>query len=158
MALFRRPAAPRFAELAPADASACARLHGAAFAHGWSELDFERLLAAANASSEAAFTSAGLLGFVLSRVALDEAEVLTMVVASSSRRRGIGRNLLQRHLERLAQARVRALFLEVGEDNAAARGLYGKLGFEEVGRRPGYYPMGRDGPPVDAIVLRRPVG
>ena len=31
------------------------------------------------------------------------------------------------------------MFLEVAEDNAAARALYDALGFEEVGVRPGYY-------------------
>jgi ribosomal-protein-alanine N-acetyltransferase len=43
-----------------------------------------------------------------------------------------------------------AMFLEVAESNAAARALYGGLGFAPVGRRPRYYENGED-----ALVLRR---
>jgi ribosomal-protein-alanine N-acetyltransferase len=46
-----------------------------------------------------------------------------------------------------------SMHLEVAEDNAAARALYVKLGYEEAGRRHAYY--GGEGGPVDAIVMRR---
>lgn len=44
------------------------------------------------------------------------------------------------------------LFLEVAEDNAAARALYDRLGFEPAGRRPRYYSR-PNGPAVDALLL-----
>ena len=46
------------------------------------------------------------------------------------------------------------MHLEVAEDNAAARALYAKLGYEEAGRRHAYY-RGRRAAAVDAIVMRR---
>ena len=51
----------------------------------------------------------------------------------------------------LMQEGVRALYLEVRDSNAAARALYGSLGFTQVGRRRGYYQH----PTEDALLLRR---
>ncbi len=51
-------------------------------------------------------------------------------------------------------AESRALFLEVAEDNAAARALYELHDFRPVGRRPDYYRM-RDGSTVAALTMRR---
>jgi [ribosomal protein S18]-alanine N-acetyltransferase len=48
---------------------------------------------------------------------------------------------------------ARALFLEVGVDNAAACALYRQLGFGERGRRHGYYAR-REAPAQDALILR----
>jgi ribosomal-protein-alanine N-acetyltransferase len=61
--------------------------------------------------------------------------------------------MLDLHLRRLAGVGLRAVFLEVDEDNAPARRLYARAGFREVGRRPGYYPQGRAA--KAALVLRR---
>ena len=155
MALFPRATKPSFGTLAPEDAARCAALHGEAFALGWSELEFERLLAAGTSFSDAARDGKDQVGFVLSRAAADEAEVLTMVFASRWRGRALGRALLERHIQRLAQHRLRTLFLEVNEDNAAARALYVRAGFVEIGRRPAYYaaPGGRS----DALMMRRSI-
>ena len=90
----------------------------------------------------------------MSRLVDDEAEILSVAVASSHRGRGIARALLNLHLRRLAGLGARAVFLEVDEHNEPARRLYRRAGFHEVGRRPGYYPQGRD-QAAAALVLRR---
>ncbi|MBL8587424.1 MAG: GNAT family N-acetyltransferase [Methylobacteriaceae bacterium] len=137
-------------------AAACAAIHGPAFAHAWSEAEFESLLASSACLADGAFEGGGdkLLGFALSRCAGDEAELLTIAVAPSARRRGAARALLAAHLRRLADRGVARLFLEVAEDNAAALALYRGAGFAEAGRRAGYYRRA-DGPPGNALVLRR---
>ena len=137
----------------------CAALHSTAFAYSWGMHEFERLISASNAFGDAALEgkSNDLLGFILSRVAADEAEVLTIVVAAAARRRGIGRSLVVSHLARLRNVRVRSLFLEVGETNTAARQLYSKLGFIEVGRRNGYYRTAEPREQIAALVLRRDI-
>ncbi|MDE2333688.1 MAG: GNAT family N-acetyltransferase [Rhodospirillales bacterium] len=92
-------------------------------------------------------------GFVLARVAADEAEILTIAVLPQARRTGLGGILLA---AALAEARARgavAMFLEVAEANQAARALYAGAGFREVGTRPNYYPGG-----VTALVLRATPG
>jgi ribosomal-protein-alanine N-acetyltransferase len=55
-----------------------------------------------------------------------------------------------------ARRGARRIYLEVAEDNAAARALYAAEGFEPIGRRRGYYAR-REGPAVDAITMRREV-
>jgi ribosomal-protein-alanine N-acetyltransferase len=57
-------------------------------------------------------------------------------------------------MRRLAGLGVRAIFLEVDEDNIPARRLYERAGFREVGRRKGYY-QHESGNSATALVLRR---
>ena len=153
----RPPPLPRFGSLAPRQAEACAVLHGAAFAHGWSAMEFERLIAARSSWADAALDgrTGALVGFILSRGAAGEAEVLTIVVNEDWRGRGVGRQLLVRHMAQLVTGRIGELFLEVNEDNAAARKLYATAGFAEVGRREGYYRPRPDAPALAALILRR---
>lgn len=96
----------------------------------------------------------GDAGFLLGRAVAGEAELLTLAVAPEARRRGLGRKLVARFLY---QARLRGAdqaFLEVSEDNPAARALYQRAGFAESGRRRGYYRR-PDGSAVDAVVMAR---
>ncbi|MDB5597593.1 MAG: ribosomal-protein-alanine acetyltransferase [Hyphomicrobiales bacterium] len=94
-----------------------------------------------------------LVGFVMSRIAPPEAEILTIAVDLGQRKRGIGRTLLSHHLSRLAASGINCVFLEVDEGNVPALKLYKGLGFEKVGQRPGYYAM-KDGTRATALVLR----
>ena len=125
MPLFGRSVRPVYTALSPEAADECAVLHDACFARGWSALEFERLIGSRACFGDAARDSrtGAFAGFVLSRAAAGEAEILTIAVAAEWRRRGLGRELIRRHLQRLAAERVEALFLEVSEDNAAARAL-----------------------------------
>jgi ribosomal-protein-alanine N-acetyltransferase len=91
-----------------------------------------------------------VIGYVIARPVLDEAEILNLGVASARQRGGIGRALVEAMLARLRQQRVATVFLEVRESNAVARRLYAGLGFAEVGRRRDYYRL----PAEDAVVLR----
>jgi ribosomal-protein-alanine acetyltransferase len=87
-----------------------------------------------------------IIGFVLSRQVADgEFEVLNTAIAPEFRRRGVAFALLRSQLEQ-AQGRW---FLEVRPSNSAARNLYKRLGFQEIGRRPGYY----ENPAEHAIVM-----
>jgi ribosomal-protein-alanine N-acetyltransferase len=89
-------------------------------------------------------------GFVLARVAADEAEILTLAVAPAARRQGHGGALLAAAMAQAAARGAAAMFLEVAEANGPARALYAAAGFAEAGRRRAYYPDGGD-----ALVLRR---
>ena len=83
-------------------------------------------------------------GLLIARSAADEAELLTLGVAPSCRRLGVGRALLNRAAGLLSSAGAQRLFLEVDEGNSAALALYRAIGAEPVGRREGYYEYGAD--------------
>jgi len=145
---------PRLSEAGPRDAATFATLHAASFRRGWSDGEFEQMLAERNIVAHRAMLGRALHGFILSRLAGHEAEILSVAVAAARRGRGLGRALLHLHLRRLAGLGAGSVFLEVDEDNTPARRLYQRAGFREVGRRPGYYSQDRDRP-ATALVLRR---
>ena len=145
---------PVLTEAGPRDAAALAKLHAVSFRRGWSDGEFERLLIERNVVAHRAMTGRTLAGFILSRMAAGEAEILSVAVAEARRGRGLARALLHLHLRRLAGLGARAVFLEVDEDNTPARRLYARAGFREVGRRPGYYPQAGSNV-ANALVLRR---
>jgi len=142
---------PVLSEARPADARALAALHGASFHRGWSDDELERLLIDRNVVAHRATVGGQLVGFILARLAADEAEILSVAVASSWRGKGLARQLLDLNLRRLAGLGTHAVFLEVDEGNAPARALYQRAGFRDVGRREGYY----SGPGAAALILRR---
>lgn len=130
-----------------------ARLHGAAFVmpRPWSEAEIADFLA-----SPLCFVCVEPAGFIMGRVVAGEAELLTIAVDPDAQGRGVGWRLMQRFLAVLADRLADQVFLEVAEDNAAARALYTKAGFAVTGQRRGYY-QGIGGRVVDAIVMTKAV-
>ena len=154
--LFGRPE-PMLTEAGPRDAAALAALHGASFRRGWSEDEFERLLLDRSVLAHRATLGHQPVGFIISRIAAGEAEILSVAVARSHQGHGLARRLLDLHMRRLAGLGVRTIFLEVDDDNLPARRLYARSAFRQVGRRDGYYP--RPGSAAGAaLVLRRDLG
>lgn len=143
---------PVLSQAGVSDARALAALHGAAFHRGWSESDFEQLLLDRNIIAHRATAGRNVVGFIISRLVLDEAEILSTAVAAHRRGKGLARQLLDLHLRRLAGLGTRTVFLEVEEGNVPARRLYQRAGFRQVGRREGYYPAARN---AAALILRR---
>lgn len=89
----------------------------------------------------------GAQGFLVARrIAEGEYELLNLAVAPESRRRGVGRALV----EWLVSSFPGAVFLEVRESNQNARTFYNSLGFQEIGIRREYY----ESPSEAAIVLK----
>ena len=130
-------------------AQALADLHATAFAAPWSAAAIAELLA-----QPGVFAEGDEDGFILIRVVADEAEILTLAVRPEARKQGLGARLVDRAAVHAADRGAALLFLEVAEDNAAARALYARCGFSEVGRRRGYYPSSGGGR-IDALMLAR---
>ena len=146
-------AEPALSPAGPRDAGAIAALHAASFQRGWDEDEVDRLLLDPTVVAHRAVIRRTLAGFIISRLAADEAEILSVAIAPARRGRGLARPLLDFHMRSLAGLGARTIFLEVDENNAAACRLYGGAGFHEVGRRQGYYQGG-----AAALVLRRDLG
>ena len=96
-------------------------------------------------------------GFVLARTVLDETEIFSIGVTLADRQRGVGESLIAAARQIAEMGGAAAIFLEVGVDNPGARALYGKCGFDVVGRRPDYYRKS-GGNRVDALILRLTLG
>jgi [ribosomal protein S18]-alanine N-acetyltransferase len=131
------------------DPTALAALHAQAFAAPWSAREFADLL-----SQPGVVAIAESDGFILIRIVLDEAEILTLAVVPAARRLGLGRRLVERGAVAATEAGAARLFLEVAEDNAPARALYDRAGFSRIGRRKAYY-AAADGSRTDALVMSR---
>jgi ribosomal-protein-alanine N-acetyltransferase len=99
-----------------------------------------------------------IAGYFLMSIAADEAHVLNICIDPNVQGQGLGRQLL-RALIRVARGRrAERVFLEVRPSNAGAIALYHSEGFNEIGRRPRYYPAreGREDALVMAIELLPP--
>lgn len=145
--------------LEPGHAAMLSALHREDFVRPWGPEEFEALLTEETvfgfAAREVGFPESDIAGFVIARQAAGEAEILTVAVSRARRREGIGWRLMDAVLRKLHADRAEALFLEVDETNRPAIGLYRRLGFHQVGKRPNYYeskgPHGR----TNALVMRR---
>lgn len=90
-------------------------------------------------------------GYGLMSVAAGEAHVLNLCTAPERQSRGLGRWMLQALLRTARDRGAQRIFLEVRPSNPQAIALYHSEGFDEIGRRPRYYPaaQGRE----DALVM-----
>jgi ribosomal-protein-alanine N-acetyltransferase len=95
--------------------------------------------------------SGDILGWCCSRWLDTEAELLKITVMKGKRRGGIASALLAHLVRHLAVHGVATLFLEVRADNLPALRFYRKHGFNEVGRRRGYYADPAD----DALIFSK---
>ena len=96
-----------------------------------------------------------VVGFSLSRVILQEAELLLLAVRRDAQAIGVGKALLRRFTEVARRRGAEQLHLEVRDGNHAVT-LYTRAGFSEIGRRKNYY-HGRDGQLFDALTLARTI-
>ena len=91
-----------------------------------------------------------VVGFIVGRQVEDEWEIENIAVTGVARRCGLGSRLVGELLDLVRKRGGKSVFLEVRESNRAARSLYGKWAFLEVGRRKMYY----QNPAEDALVLK----
>jgi len=146
----------------PLEVAVLAGIHRRCFEEAWDAAALAGLLAmpgavalVAREPAAGALPVAGALGFVLLRVAADEAEILTLAVVPEARRQGLGRRLLRAALGAACGAGAARLFLEVAEDNEPALALYSSEDFAPIGRRREYYRRVSGG--MTALVLARTV-
>ena len=158
MSLFGRKPECLILEIGMKDARTASRLHGESFARGWADGEFESLISQQSvfgflACPEGRARDAAA-GFVLSREAAGEAEILSIGISPKYRRSGLGWRLLRSAMQEARRRGAEEMFLEVDETNTAAVQMYRKLDFVQVGERRAYY--ARDGAPgTTALVMRR---
>jgi ribosomal-protein-alanine N-acetyltransferase len=131
-----------------------AELHKRLFDPAWDAESILRLIEHPAAASFIAQVREprALAGFIIGRIAADEAEILSIGVAPEWQRRGIARQMVLGLVRAVRRAEAKRLFLEVAVDNTAAIGLYEDLGFKPVGGRKAYYSRA-GGKSADAVIL-----
>ena len=92
-----------------------------------------------------------LVGYIGSQTVCGETDMMNVAVHPDFRRRGIAVKLIDSLLRELKNRGSQSLTLEVRASNEGAIALYEKLGFAQVGRRPGYYRH----PKEDALILKK---
>nr|WP_170301137.1 ribosomal protein S18-alanine N-acetyltransferase [Frigidibacter albus] len=129
-------------------------MHAACFTvpRPWTAAEFTELLA-----RQGTFLLPEPAGFLLGCALAGEAELLTLAVAPDARRAGTGARLVAQFLAEAAARGAETAFLEVAEDNHAARALYERAGFAQAGRRRDYY-RHPGGTATDALVMTRAIG
>jgi len=128
-----------------------AALEAICFSDPWSEASVASELANPLSLWIVAVEGSAVLGYVGSQSVMGEADMMNLAVSPENRKRGIGAQLVQTLIARLQEIGVHSLALEVRQSNDAAISLYGRLGFVQIGRRPGYYRH----PKEDALILRK---
>jgi ribosomal-protein-alanine N-acetyltransferase len=148
-------APPQFRRMTDGDLDAVMAIEEVVYSHPWTRGNFVDALAAQSHCHVLEWRGV-MAGYAVLMTGADEAHLLNLSVAAAWQRRGLGRELLD-HVISVARAlKVQKIFLEVRLSNTAARALYAKSRFREIGVRRGYYPAhsGRE----DAIVLECVLG
>jgi len=136
----------------PTAAPLLSELHGEIFGEAWTATAFDGILNSPGTDAVIASAQGEPCGFLVTRAAADEAEIITIGSRPSVQRRGVAKQMLDRQMTILARQGIRSLFLEVAATNIAAQRLYAACGFTERGRRKGYYKRAEGA--EDGIVMR----
>jgi [ribosomal protein S18]-alanine N-acetyltransferase len=86
--------------------------------------------------------TAEILGFIIAEAEADEGHIITIDIAESSRRTGVGTALLREMEQRLAARGVRRVSLETATTNEPAVAFWQRHGYRSHGVIPDYY-LGR---------------
>lgn len=142
---------PQLAVMTRGDLDAVLRVEQRSYGQPWSRLNFLDSLRAGH-QGQCLWRSDTLLGYFVAMPGVEEVHLLNITVAPDWRQQGWARVLLEALVLWARTRNARWIWLEVRADNRAARTLYQRFGFAEVGRRKNYYPLGR-GLHADAVLM-----
>ena len=140
----------RYRRMRASDLADVAALEKSLYAFPWSLGNFRDSV---NAGYDCWIVTHGetIVGYAILMLALDEAHLLNIAIASEWQNQGIGRDFLTHVIGIARAAACQIVYLEVRPSNLSARHLYRALGFQQIAIRPDYYPAvaGRE----DALFL-----
>ena len=136
------------------DLGALGALERACFSEAWSASTLAAALSEEKyvillARDERSTLAVNAFGYAIGWSVGEEAELARVGVHTSMRGQGFGQKITEELLTAFRTRQVKNVFLEVRISNIAARALYAKCSFEEVGQRPNYYADGET-----AIIMR----
>lgn len=135
-----------------ADVAGIMRIETRAYAFPWTAGIFRDCLGAGY-SCYVLEKNSEIIAYAVMSVGAKEAHILNICVNPDRRGEGYGYILMDKLVTLARQLHADMMFLEVRPSNEAARRLYDKLGFNEIGTRRNYYPaaQGRE----DALILAK---
>jgi ribosomal-protein-alanine N-acetyltransferase len=141
---------PHTRALCEADLDQVMAIETSLYTHPWTRGNFIDSLKAGY-SCHVMEVGGELIGYGVLMIAVKEAHLLNLSIASQWQRKGYGRSLLMRFVELARRSDALQMLLEVRRSNSVGRGLYLSSGFYSLAVRPGYYPadQGRE----DAILM-----
>lgn len=147
----RKESFPALRPMREDDLEHVARIEAAGYEFPWTLGIFRDCLRAGYGCWVLSRTGDEIVGYGILSVAAGEAHVLNVCVDPAEQGAGHGRRLMKRLVDLARWHEAHRIFLEVRPSNERAIALYHDLGFNEIGRRPNYYPAkkGRE----DALVL-----
>lgn len=131
------------------DLEQVSRLEALCFSMPWSRKSFEEALHKSGAVYVTAKEEGKLVGYCGAYVILNEADINQVAVEPFSRKKGIGRKMMEVLLQKLEKAGADAVTLEVRKSNEAAIALYESLGFVTEGIRKNFY----EKPVEDGLIM-----
>lgn len=131
------------------DLEQVSRLEAMCFSMPWSRKSFEEVLHKSDAVYVTAKEEKKVVGYCGAYVILDEADINQVAVEPFSRKKGIGRKMMEVLLQKLEKAGADAVTLEVRRSNEAAIALYESLGFVTEGIRKNFY----EKPVEDGLIM-----
>ncbi len=144
----------RFRKMTLADVDEVIVIERASYAFPWSDGIFRDCVKVGYFCRVVEFQGV-ISGYGIMSLAAGEAHVLNVCVREDLREHHVGRSLMTYLLDQAREAGMDYGFLEVRPSNAPAVHLYESMGFQQIGRRKGYYQAagGRE----DALVYRLPL-
>jgi ribosomal-protein-alanine N-acetyltransferase len=131
---------PGLRPMREADLDAVMAIERRAYAFPWTRGIFLDCLHAGYAMWVHDYGGGALAGYGVLSIAAEEAHLLNLCTAPGYEGRGLGRRMLQALLKIARAGGAQRVFLEVRPSNPRAIALYQQTGFNEIGRRPRYYP------------------
>jgi ribosomal-protein-alanine N-acetyltransferase len=122
----------------------------AAFEFPWFEEEFIRCLRQRNCIGMVAEHAERVVGFMIYELHKTRLHILNFAVASDVRRRGIGRQMLEKLVGKLSSQRRTRITLEVRETNLAAQVFFRAGGFKATNVLHDFY----DDSPEDAYLMQ----
>lgn len=146
-----------FEKLELADLDEILAIEEVAYSHPWSRGNFSDSFSNGDTAWGLRNAASELVGYFLVMPVVDELHLLNFAIRVKNQRQGLGRIMLRYLLDYARAQDMDSVLLEVRQSNVRAIQIYLADGFQEIGRRKGYYPAANQ-TREDAIVMRRICG
>ena len=145
-----RIASTTYSRMTERELDRVAAIEAAVHIHPWTRVNFADSIGAGY-QCWVAHRDDALVGYGVLITAVDEAHLLNLSVAPDWQRQGIGSDLARFFVKLARDLGAERIYLEVRPSNTAARALYKRHGFTEIGLRRDYYPAGEGR--EDAVIM-----